>query len=268
MSRNRIVLVAVALAAVLAVGALVLSQLFLAGDDVPALGLDTPAPSSAAATQTPAAGAASPGGETARPGASPGPTSAGSPGSGAGSAGADDLAGTWMVASGVAGYRVRETFLQQNADTDAVGRSEGVTGSVTVEGESGSLRLTAGQLTVDMTSLRSDRPQRDSQIRRRGPETDAFPTSTFELAGPVALPADFGTADVAVMLPGKLTLHGVTRNVEVAAQARLEADGTAVVAGSLPILFSDYGMEPPSVANLISVRDQGTMEFRIILAKG
>jgi len=84
----------------------------------------------------------------------------------------------------------------------------------------------------------------------------------------VALPAGFGSADVAMQLPGRLTLHGVTRDVTIAAQARLEADGTVVVAGSLPILFADYGIEAPNVAGIIAVEDNGSMEFRVVLARG
>ena len=73
---------------------------------------------------------------------------------------------------------------------------------------------------------------------------------------------------MAVDLPGRLTLHGVTKDVTIAAQARLDPDGTVVVAGSLPILLADYGIEAPNVAGLISVQDHGSMEFRVVFAKG
>ena len=68
----------------------------------------------------------------------------------------------------MAGYRVRETLLQQSADGDAVGRTEGVTGTLSVDGEPGALRLVSTQITVDMTTLHSDRDQRDGQMRGRG----------------------------------------------------------------------------------------------------
>ena len=252
MNSRRIAVIVVAVVAVLAIGGLAASQLFLRGDDVPELGLDTPAPSSAIASSAPSGAPASsdPGAATAAP-----------------SAAAGDLAGTWTIAEGEAGYRVRETFLDRQADSDAVGRTSGVTGTFTVEGAPGALALTAAAIEVDMTTLASDEGRRDNQLRGRGIQTDTFPTSTFELAGPVALPADFGSADVAVTLPGKLTLHGVTKDVEIAAQARLEADGTVVVAGSLPILFSDYGIEAPSIGGLIAVEDNGSMEYRVVLAR-
>ena len=250
---SRRLAVIVAVIAVVVVGGLVASQLVLRGDNVPELGLNTPSPSAAG----------SPGAPAATPIVSePAAASASAPPA------AGDLAGTWTIVEGEAGYRVRETFLQQQADSDAVGRTSGVTGILIVEGAPGGLSLVGSSIEVDMARLQSNESRRDNQLRGRGIETDTYPTSTFELSGPVPLPADFGAADVDVVLPGALTLHGVTRDVEIAAQARLEADGTVVVAGSLPILFADYGIEPPNVAGLIAVQDNGSMEFRIVLARG
>jgi polyisoprenoid-binding protein YceI len=250
MNNRRLAAIVIAVIAVVAIGGLVAAQLFLRGDEVPELGLDTPAPSAVASDVPSATPVPSEPGATAAP-----PTAA-------------DLAGAWTISEGEAGYRVRETFLQQQAETDAVGRTSGVSGGLTVEGSAGAYVLAAGTIEVDMTTLQSDESRRDNQLRRRGIETDTYPTSIFVLAGPVALPAEFGSADVDVTLPGQLTLHGVTRDVEIAAQARLQDDGTVVVAGSLPILFSDYDIEAPNVAGLIAVEDDGSMEFRVVLAKG
>ena len=60
----------------------------------------------------------------------------------------------------------------------------------------------------------------------------------------------------------------MTKDVAIAAQARLAADGSVVVAGSFPILFADYGIEPTNVAGIIAVQDNGVMEFRVVFAKG
>jgi len=256
MNNRRLAAIVVAVVAVVAIGGLVLAQGFLRGDDVPELGLDTPAPT-AVATQAP----------SEAPADTPAPTQDGTATSAPPSA-ADGLAGTWTIVEGEAGYRVRETFLQQQADTDAVGRTSDVTGGLVVEGTDGALTLTEGSIEVDMTTLESDEGRRDNQLRGRGIQTDTFPTSTFVLAGPVPLPAELGSADVDVTLSGRLTLHGVTRDVEIAAQVRVQDDGTVVVAGSLPILFADYDIEVPNVAGLIAVQDNGVMEFRVVLAKG
>ncbi|MEA2703889.1 MAG: hypothetical protein QOD63_1834, partial [Actinomycetota bacterium] len=54
---------------------------------------------------------------------------------GAAPADASSLAGTWNVAPGsVAGYRVREKLASLPAQSDAVGRTEAVTGGVVIGG--------------------------------------------------------------------------------------------------------------------------------------
>ena len=203
------------------------------------LGLDTPAPSGAVASQPPSAPASAP--ASGDPGAA----------TAAPSVAAGDLAGAWLIAGGEAGYRVRETFLQQKPRSDAVGRTEDVTGSLTVEGTPGALTLSRRRLDRGRHDdpARATRTAATTQLRGRGIQSDTFPTSTFELATPSPCPADFGSADVAVTLPGKLTLHGVTKDVEIAAQARLEADGSVVVAGSPP--------DP-----LLRLRDRGAQHRR------
>ena len=44
---------------------------------------------------------------------------------------AGDLAGTWTIAGGEAGYRVREKLANLPAQSDAVGRTSAITGQVT-----------------------------------------------------------------------------------------------------------------------------------------
>jgi hypothetical protein len=59
----------------------------------------------------------------------------------------------------------------------------------------------------------------------------------------------------------------VTRSVDIALQARLQA-GVITVAGSLPILFSDFGIQRPQAGAVLSVEDQGTMELQLHLTRG
>src|SRR5688500_11585409 len=54
-------------------------------------------------------------------------------------AGAGDIGGTWTVAAGSeAGYRVREKLANLPAQSDAVGRTSDVTGTVVIDGASAS----------------------------------------------------------------------------------------------------------------------------------
>jgi len=241
----------------LAVGGAALAwTLFLRGDDVAPLTLPSTAPAASAAA----------GGATAAAGASAGVSLA--PGS-AGAVGAASLPGSWTIAQGsVVGYRVRERLASLSADSDAVGRTNSITGAATIAAAGGAMSLTDASFTVDMTSLASDRPMRDNRLRRDGIETDVYPTSTFKLTQPVALPADATSGTpFDVTLHGDLTLHGVTKSVDIPAKAQLNGNVIQVV-GSLSFPFSDYNIVAPNIGNFVAVQDNGTLEFLVNLSKG
>jgi polyisoprenoid-binding protein YceI len=95
-----------------------------------------------------------------------------------------------------------------------------------------------------------------------------YPTSTFKLTQPVALPADAtGGTPFDVTLHGDLTLHGVTKTVDIPAKAQLNGSQIQVV-GSLSFPFSDYQINAPNIGGFVAVQDQGTLEFQVNLVKG
>jgi polyisoprenoid-binding protein YceI len=175
-----------------------------------------------------------------------------------------DVAGEWSIApSGTqVGYRVPETLFGQK--TEAVARTDQVTGSMTIEGTS----VTKATFTVDMASVKSvpAETRRDGQFSGRIMDVESFPTSTFELTQPIALgslPASGKTIDVKAV--GKLTLRGQTKTVTIPLQAQL--DGSQVkVLGNLKIVFDDWGIPGPSFGPA-SVGDSGTLEILLVFAK-
>jgi polyisoprenoid-binding protein YceI len=255
--RSRTALLAVVAVLLLAIGGGATAWvLFLKGDNVAPLTLPSTAPA--------ASGVATGSGSVV---ADPSAGTSLAPASGA-AIDAASIPGTWTIAAGSeAGYRVRERLASLSADSDAVGRTSGITGTATVTATGSSLSVTAASFTVDMTSLASDKQMRDNRLRRDGIETDSFPTATFTLTQPVALPANTAAgAQVSVTLHGDLTLHGVTKTVDIPAQAQL--NGSLIqVAGSLSFPFSDYNINAPNIGGFVSVQDNGTLEFLINLAK-
>lgn len=175
-----------------------------------------------------------------------------------------DLDGTWLVApasGSVAGFRIVEELARIGV-TEAVGRTELVTGSLSITGAT----ITDVVVTVDMASLATDDSHRDSHVRG-ALATDQFPTATFALTRPVelaAIPAEGET--VSVVATGAMTIRGVTHVVPVAIDGRV-VDGTLVVVGSLPVRFADYGVAVPRSAAVISVADEGTVEFQLFLSR-
>jgi polyisoprenoid-binding protein YceI len=174
------------------------------------------------------------------------------------------------VASGSqAGYRVREQLANLPAQSDAVGRTSAVTGSITVETSGTTSTVTAGSISVDTTAIASDKSQRDGRLRTEGLQTDTFPTATFKLTKAVEVPAAAiaGTASD-ITLTGDLTLHGVTKSVDIPAKVQL-AGGTVEVAGSISFPLSDYSIVAPNLGGVIvSIADTGTLEFLVNFTKG
>ena len=168
----------------------------------------------------------------------------------------DDFSGTW------AGYRVDEE-LEGIGATTAVGRTPDVSGTMTIAGD----EVTAIDVEVDLTTLDSDSDLRDGQLAGRGLETDTFPTATFTLTSPVALPTGVDSGEeAAAEVTGDLTIHGVTHEVTVTLDARLR-DGAAVVVGQAPVKLTDFGIEPPTGMRVLSIRDDATFEFQIFLSR-
>ncbi|HEX3630803.1 MAG TPA: YceI family protein [Candidatus Dormibacteraeota bacterium] len=176
--------------------------------------------------------------------------------------------GTWSVASGSqAGYRVRETLAFVGAPSDAVGRTSSVHGTVTITGSPSAYTVSAASLTVDVNTLTSDRSMRDQRIHTMGLQSNQYPTATFVLATPIAVPAGTANGQVAtVSATGALTIHGVTKTVTIPIQARLSGSQVQL-AGSITFPFGEFGMTPPSIGGFVSVQDNAIMEFAINLAR-
>jgi len=181
---------------------------------------------------------------------------------------ASGIDGSWAVDASVGsfsdfsdswvGYRVDETLAGNRANT-AVGRTPNVTGTLSLSGT----QIASVEVTADLTTLQSDDQRRDGQLQRQGLETAQFPQASFKLTSPIELgsaPTDGQT--ISASATGDLTLHGVTKSVQVPIQAQLSGDVVTVV-GSIPIQFADYSMEPPTSFAILSVEDHGTMEFQL-----
>ena len=164
-----------------------------------------------------------------------------------------DFSDSWV------GYRVDETLAGNRANT-AVGRTPDVTGTLVLSGT----QITSVDIAANLSTLQSDDDRRDGQLHRQALETDQFPQATFKLTSPIdlgALPADGGTINVTAT--GELTLHGVTKTVQVPIEARLSGDVVTVV-GSIEIKFADFSVEQPVSFAVLSIDDHGTVEFQLV----
>jgi polyisoprenoid-binding protein YceI len=182
-------------------------------------------------------------------------------------------AGTWSIASGsLVGYRVNEQFVGQSSSHQAVARTSDVTGSVVIAQSGATYQMVSTTITVQLANLASvdsvagyNVTNRD-RIVQQSLGVRSYPTATFT-AQSVALPAGADSGQpVTFSVPGRLTVHGVTRPVTAAIQLRVTGN-TAQIVGTIPTNMTDFGVSPPTIG-FTTVQPAVTIEFSLNLADG
>jgi hypothetical protein len=168
---------------------------------------------------------------------------------------AASIEGTWIAGTGsMAGYRVRASILGQGGDV--VGRTSTVSGTVVIAGDA----VVSAAMSVDLTTIeQGGKPQ--PQLAKIM-DTGADPDATFTLTAPVALGATPVIGQTfTVSATGMLAMNGISHSVKASLTARDDGASLAVV-GSIPVLFSDWGIVAPW-----GLEDHGTIEFLVVMAR-
>lgn len=161
------------------------------------------------------------------------------------------------------GFRIQEE-LSGIGSTTAVGRTPGVSGQLVIEGTT----LTQATFEAALASITTNDRRRDSRVQS-ALDTGQFPVATFELSAPLELGAADATSGEELLLAaaGNLTVHGVTKAVEIPIEAQLLADGSIVVIGSLRVVFADFDVEVPSSPIVVSAEDNGILEVQLFFTR-
>lgn len=157
------------------------------------------------------------------------------------------------------GYRVDEVL--GGVNVTAVGRSNEIAGSVTIDGTTASV-----DASVDVENIVTDDSRRDNAFRGTIMDTANFPTANFRTTEPI----DFGSIpsdgeQVTAVATGELTLKGVTQPVTVEITAEASGDSIGVL-GNIPITFTDYGIDNPSYP-AVSLEGDGIVEFVLVFER-
>jgi polyisoprenoid-binding protein YceI len=182
----------------------------------------------------------------------------------------DSIDGTWTVDTSIGdisegsstfvGFRVDEV-LDPGGDNTAVGRTPDVSGQLDVSGTV----IDSFMLEADLTTLATNNNFRNGAIQRTL-ATDQFPTATFVSTEPVDLGQVPPEGEVfAVSVPGTLTIKDVSQDIVVDLEAG-RSGGNVVVVGSWPIEFGDFDVSMPSAPVVVSVEDNGVLEWQIFFA--
>lgn len=169
----------------------------------------------------------------------------------------------WMVGSASkATVSVREQLVGRSAPNDAVLVATGGTGSFELNADG--TFTPASKIIFDLTTLTSDSRDRDNFVKndtinvRQFPKAELIPTKTTGLALPLPASGTF-----TFVLTGKMTIHGVTKDVTFDVQAKRDGANLSVTATAAPTWkFGDFGMTAPVLPfRVVSVVD----ELRVVV---
>lgn len=177
-----------------------------------------------------------------------------------------DVNGAWVVSGKPDKNRTSVGFtfneLLPGDERTTSGSTQDVEGKMTIE----SGALTAGEVTVDMGNIVTDKDVRDENVRRKILHTEKYPEAKFVLAEPAdvsQLPED-GTVGT-VTLTGDLTIHGETNQITQEFNA-LRTGDTVIVHADVPIKRSDYKVETPEFV-AAKIAEDGELNIRLRLEK-
>ncbi|HZP97083.1 MAG TPA: YceI family protein [Candidatus Limnocylindria bacterium] len=165
---------------------------------------------------------------------------------------------TWTVTSASkATVSVREQLVGVSLPSDAVLTATGAAGSFAVNADG--TFTPESKITFDVSTLASDRRDRDNFIKQSTLQVRQFPAATFVPTKATGLTLPLAAdADVTFALAGKLTIHGVTKDVTFDVVAKRSGAQLTATATAAPALrFEDFGMTAPSVPfRVVSVTDE------------
>jgi polyisoprenoid-binding protein YceI len=125
-------------------------------------------------------------------------------------------------------------------------------------GNPGSVRVQQGRFQVDAGKMTGGRGAIMDRLMYGALKSDEHPTIRYELIQ--AEPASGG-----LNTKGRVTIAGVTREIDGTVQAERLPDGRVRFTGSYPLLMSDYGMTAPTAMfGALRTGDEVVVRFELL----
>jgi polyisoprenoid-binding protein YceI len=171
----------------------------------------------------------------------------------------------------VASYLVNEEFFAgalakygiEAGLGEVTGSTNEVAGELQLRLDDPQNALVAGEFTVNLPSLTTDRDLRDSWIRDNALQSNRFPVAKFVAKEIQNAPASYTDgAEVTFQLLGDLTVRDITQPVTFDVTASITGDILKGVA-TTALQLTDFGFEPPSFANTLTVANDFTIRIEL-----
>ncbi len=169
-------------------------------------------------------------------------------------------AGGFTIGEGSeATFTVNEKLAWLDLPNDAVMRTEGISGTIYLDGS-------ATVIEMDLHSMTSDAERRDGYVRNR-----MFPdhrTATFTVSDLGDLPDPLPEGEViAREVHGELSIQGVTKPIVFDVEARRDPDKLFVL-GRTTFTWDDLELPPPNIPGRIEVKDEVRVEVLLSAIPG
>ena len=168
-----------------------------------------------------------------------------------------------------ASYMVNEEFFEdalakyeiQIGLSDTIGSTQEIEGELQLNLDDLSAPLGVNRFTVNLATFTSNQPLRDRWIRQNGPQFNQFPNAEFTATAIEDTPDTYSEGDeVQFKLVGDLTIREITQPVAFDVTAKLEGDTITGVA-TAQLLMTDFGIDPPSFANTLTVGNEFAIQL-------
>ncbi len=152
-------------------------------------------------------------------------------------------------------------FVARTAFSEFTGKAEAFS-LVIVSPDRNTLRDSSLRVTIEAGALDTGNRDRDNDMRRvLG--VDEYTTIEFHSSHITGLPEDYVRDDTASLeIPGRLSLHGVTRNVTFPVEVKFTGD-QLTARGEITIRLSDFHISRPRLFFFFPVKDEVRILFNI-----
>ncbi|NQU55176.1 MAG: YceI family protein [Bacteroidetes bacterium] len=108
------------------------------------------------------------------------------------------------------------------------------------------------EVTIDIKSFEFEYELMQEHFNEKYMESDKFPQAIFK--GKISQDISVITDELKVDATGELTIHGVTRKIEVKAIIS-KKEGYTIVKSKIPVVFKNYKVDEPSILTKSIAKD-------------
>ncbi len=162
-----------------------------------------------------------------------------------------------------ASYAVRERWIRDDVTVTVYAATHVLTGEVSLD-PSSPVTAQLQPVQVNLFAIRSDDPERDSEVRLGYLQANLFPDARFVPKTITGLPISYiPGSEVTFDIAGDLTVRDITRPVVFRVTASFDGThlrGTATVSFTL----TGFGIKPPSKVGITVVEDFVVVELNFV----